>query len=108
MPSTGACLGVYKLTPEHIRQRSPEEIEDTRRRNEAERSQRYLWAYELLGLRVVAHKDGTLELEWRAGSKVLRPGEQRAVKLPPPDDPTQVLSTERNLWESLDAVPDPA
>lgn len=48
------------------------------------RAERYRWAYELLGLRVVAHRDRTLELTWRAGSEVLGPEEPRELELPPP------------------------
>lgn len=48
-------------------------------------AERYRWAYELPGLRVVAHRDGILELTWRAGSEVLGPEEPRELELPPPD-----------------------
>ena len=99
-------LGLYVLAPELIRRRSPQEIEELRRVSEAGRSQRYLWVYGLLGLRVVAHKDGTLGLTWRAGSKLLGPGRSRAVEPPPPEDAAWVLSTESDVWESLDNVPD--
>jgi hypothetical protein len=103
----GGRLPIYTLTPSRIRWRSPEEIEEIHRKNEAERSQRYRWVYGLLGLRVVAHKDGTLELAWRAGSKLLGPGEPRVMELPLPDNPAWALSAESDSWESLDAIPDP-
>lgn len=71
----GELLPTYELSPERIRRRTPEEIEELCEKRERERAERYLWVYGLLGLRVVAHKDGTLELTWRAGSKLLGLGE---------------------------------
>jgi hypothetical protein len=56
------------------------------------RAERYRWAYGLLGLRVVARKDGTLEVSGTFGERVLAPGEPRPVELPPPDYETGVLS----------------
>ena len=53
-------LPIYELSPERIRRRTPEEIEELRKKHERERSERYLWVYGFLGLRAVAHKDGTL------------------------------------------------
>ncbi len=44
------------------------------------------------GLRVVAHKDGTLEVSGTFGERVLAPGEPRSVELPPPGYETGVLS----------------
>jgi hypothetical protein len=49
-----------------------------------DRAERYRWAYGLLGLRVVAHKDGSLEVSGTFGERTLAPGEPRAVELPPP------------------------
>jgi archaeosine-15-forming tRNA-guanine transglycosylase len=37
---------------------------------ERERAERYRSVYTSLGLRVIVHKDGTLELTWRAGKGV--------------------------------------
>src|SRR5829696_5171255 len=37
---------------------------------ECERAERYRSVYTSLGLRVIAHKDGTLELTWRIGKGV--------------------------------------
>ena len=61
-------------------------MEGLRERRERERAERYRWAYGLLGLRVIAYGDGTLELTRGAGSEVLAPGEPRpaSVELPPP------------------------
>lgn len=41
-----------------------------RRVQECERADRYRGVYTSLGLRVVARKDGTLELTWRDGESV--------------------------------------
>ncbi len=67
-------LGLYTLTPDRIRRRTPEEVEEREREAEDERAARYRAAYEDLGLRVVAHPDGTLEASWRFGGAVLRKG----------------------------------
>ena len=56
------------------------------------RAERYRWAYGLLGLRVLAHKDGTLEISGTFGERVLAPGEPRPVELPPPGYETGALS----------------
>jgi hypothetical protein len=79
-------LPIYTLTPGRIRERTTEEVAELREQRERERAERYRWVYGLLGLRVVASRDGTLELGWRAGSEVLGPGEPRpaSVELPPP------------------------
>ena len=64
-------LPIYLLNPERMRERTTEEIAELREQRDRERAERYRWAYGLLGLRVVASKDGTLELTWRAGSEIL-------------------------------------
>ena len=56
------------------------------------RAERYRWAYGLLGLRVVARKDGTLEVSGTFGERVLAPGEPRPVELPPPGYESGALS----------------
>jgi len=91
-PTENDSLNIYALRPERVRQRTPEEVEGLRERRDRERAERYRWVYGLLGLRVVAHRDGTLELTWRAGSKVLGPGKPRAAELPPPYDGPLALS----------------
>ncbi len=58
-----------------------------------DRAERYRWAYGLLGLRVVAHKDGTLEVSGTFGERVLAPGEPRPMVLPPPGYETGALSS---------------
>ena len=61
-------LGIYELTPERVRERTPEEVEEIRQRRERERAERFAWAYAELGLKVVVNKDGTLELSGVFGS----------------------------------------
>jgi site-specific DNA recombinase len=65
-------LGIYRLTTDRIRHLTEEEV--TRREQEAEdeRAARYRAAYEDLGLRVIAHPDGTLEASWGFGEVMLR------------------------------------
>ena len=58
-----------------------------------DRAERYRWAYRLLGLRVVSHKDRTLEVSGTYGGRVLGPGEPRPVQLPPPGYEAEVLSS---------------
>jgi site-specific DNA recombinase len=65
-------LPLYTLTPERIRHLPEEEVERREREAEDERAARYRAMYEDLGLRVVAHPDGTLEASWRFGEAVLR------------------------------------
>jgi hypothetical protein len=60
-------LPIYTLTPECIRYRTPEELEELREKRERERAKRYGAAYAMLGLKVVAHHDGSLEITWRGG-----------------------------------------
>ena len=55
-------LGIRVLTPECIRQLPEEELEEKRRAAEEERSQRFRELYEALDLRVVCHKDRSLEV----------------------------------------------
>lgn len=57
-------LGVYTLTPERVRDRTPGELDELRREQQGERAERLRALYEVLGLSVVAHKDGTLEIAW--------------------------------------------
>jgi len=47
-----------------------QEAEELRRKQERERAERYRAVYTTLGLRIVAHEDGTLELTWKAGEGV--------------------------------------
>jgi hypothetical protein len=58
-----------------------------------DRAERYRWAYGLLGLRVVAPKDGTLDVSGTFGERLLAPWEPRPVELPPPGYETGVLSS---------------
>jgi hypothetical protein len=86
---------------------------------ERRRGERCRWVYDLLKLRVVAHKDGTLSVSGAFGGRELAPMDGFGPReLPPPADPirgaspeqwrNEPLSSVSDTWESLDAVPDPA
>jgi site-specific DNA recombinase len=66
-------LGVYTLTPERIREREAEELEEVRQAVEEERSARYRSVYDDLRLSLTAHKDGTLDIRWVGGESALEP-----------------------------------
>ena len=66
----GGRLPVFSPSPEMFRERTPEEMEEFRRTHERERAERYRGVYTTLGLRIVAHRDGTLDLTWKAGEGV--------------------------------------
>jgi site-specific DNA recombinase len=55
-------LKPYPVIPGTHRKRTPEELEQLRREAERERDERYRWAYEKLGLKVLACPDGPLEI----------------------------------------------
>jgi hypothetical protein len=55
------------VVPGMHRQRTPEEMKELRDEAERERVGRYLQAYEMLDLKVVAHPDRTLEISWTGG-----------------------------------------
>ena len=74
-------LGPYTLAPDRIRHLPEEEVERREREAEDERAARYRATYEDLGLRVVAHPDGTLEASWRIGEAVLRKSNDTSVSL---------------------------
>ena len=63
------------VTPQTLRQRSDEEMRQARREAQRSGGERWRALYEMLGLKVTAHPDGTLVLEWSAGQRTLRPGE---------------------------------
>ena len=82
MPEEGTeanPVGIYKLSPDRIRHLPEEEVAKRRRRAEDERAARYRAVYDDLGLRVVAHPDGTLEASWKFGAAVLRNGSDKSV-----------------------------
>lgn len=66
-PGPDGSLPIYTLTPECIRYHTPEEMEKLREKRERERAQRYGAAYAMLGLKVVVHHDGSLEITWCGG-----------------------------------------
>lgn len=57
-------LGVFTVTPERVRFLSEDELAEKRRDAETERAARLQELFEMLNLRVTAHKDGTLEVTW--------------------------------------------
>jgi hypothetical protein len=63
-------LPIFSISHEMFCERTPEEMEMLRRKHERERAERYRGVYTTLGLRIVAHKDGTLELTWKVGEGV--------------------------------------
>jgi hypothetical protein len=86
-------------TPERVRQRTPEEMEELRDAEERERGRRYRAAYDMLGLKIVARRDSTLEVSGTFGLREMkRGGEPDSVwssvtgrgvfGAPTPDDPS--------------------
>jgi site-specific DNA recombinase len=63
-------LPIFTVSPEMFRKRTAGEMEEIRCRQERERAERYRDVYTTLGLRIVAHEDGALELAWKAGEGV--------------------------------------
>ncbi len=86
----GDTLRPYKLGPENIRRRTPEEVEGLRLARERERGRRYRAVYDLLGFKAVAHKDGTLDVSGTFGLRESKPGYGRPAEepVPQPEDPT--------------------
>jgi hypothetical protein len=64
--------GLYTLTPDRIRRLPEEEIAKREREARAARSRGFRDLYEALDLRVVAHKDRSLEVTWSGGEDTLR------------------------------------
>ncbi len=60
-------LPIFPVSPEMFRERTPEELEELRNEQERRRGQRYRAMYELLGLKVTASKDKTLEVRGTFG-----------------------------------------
>jgi hypothetical protein len=60
-------LGAYTLMPDRIRERTNVEMEEIRRERQREHAERLRALYEVLGLSVVAHRDGTLDVSWGTG-----------------------------------------
>jgi hypothetical protein len=98
-PTEDGALNIYSLTPERVRHRTTEEREELRLAKEQERGRRYRAIYDLLGLKVVAQRDGTLEVSGAFGLREMRRGGEpesvwKAVTgegaddLPLPDDPS--------------------
>ena len=66
-PAEDGSLNIYTLTPERVRRRTPEEMKELRESRERERAERYGATYAMLGLKVIAHHGGSLEITWRGG-----------------------------------------
>jgi hypothetical protein len=64
----------YLLTPEIFRERTPEEKEELRQAEETKRGLRYRAMYDLLNLKIVAQKDGTLEVSGTFGVRSMELG----------------------------------
>jgi hypothetical protein len=63
-------LKPHPVVPGMHRKRTPEEIEQLRQEAARERAERYQYMYAKLGLKAIVHRDGTLELTWKAGKSV--------------------------------------
>lgn len=66
-PEGTGRLEPFAITPESIRHLPEEELAEKRRAAEEERSQRFRTLYEALDLRVVCHRDRSLEVTWGGG-----------------------------------------
>jgi hypothetical protein len=69
-------LPIFPVSPEMFRERTSEEMEELRNEQERRRSQRYRAMYELLGLKVTASKDKTLEVRGTFGVRNMRLGSE--------------------------------
>jgi hypothetical protein len=87
-------LPIFTVSPEMFRERKPEEMEQLRSAQDRERAERYRGVYTSLGLTVIAHKDGTLELTWRAGKGVSEVCVSPRCKAPA----TTLSSSTRRKW----------
>jgi hypothetical protein len=63
-------LNPRPVVPGMHRKRTPEEMEQLRHEAERERAERYQYMYAKLGLKTVAHSDGTLDFTWKDGKSV--------------------------------------
>ena len=69
-------MPIFPVSPEMFRERTPEEMEELREKQERERGQRYRAMYELLGLKVTASKNKTLEVRGTFGVRNMRLGNE--------------------------------
>ena len=63
-------MPIFPLAAKMFRERTPEGKEELALEQEPERAERHRGVYTSLGVRVVAHKVGALELSWRTGKDV--------------------------------------
>jgi site-specific DNA recombinase len=91
----------YLLTPDALRERTPEEKEELRQAEETKRDLRYRAMYQLLGLKIVVQKDGTLDVSGTFGVRSMELGGEptsawksvtrvSAEDLPPPESYLEV------------------
>ena len=69
-------LPMFPISPEMFRERTQEEMEELREKQERERGQRYRAMYELLGLKITASKDKTLEVRGTFGLRKVWLGDE--------------------------------
>jgi hypothetical protein len=70
-----------KDTPPHFRHLPDEELEQRRLKAQVERSERFRKLYKAMDLRVMGHKDGTLEVFWGGSRRSVLPGRGRGLPL---------------------------
>jgi hypothetical protein len=98
----------YLLTPDALRERTPEEKEELRQAEETKRGLRYRAMYQLLGLKIVVQKDGTLDVSGTFGVRSMELGgepmsawksvtRESAEDLPPPESYLEVEDRCRDL-----------
>jgi hypothetical protein len=106
-------LPIFPISPEVFRERTPEEMQELREKQERERGQRYRAMYELLGLKVTAGKDMTLEVRGTFGLRAVRLGDEpssiwKAVTGAAPEDapPPEILTGASPQFDAGGAYPD--
>jgi hypothetical protein len=106
-------LPIFPISPEVFRERTPEEMQELREKQERERGQRYRAMYELLGLKVTASKDKTLEVRGTFGVRNVRLGSEPSATrnavagTDARDDPTSgVLAGGSPQFDAGGAYPD--
>ena len=65
-------LPIFPVSPEMFRERTPQELAELRNEQERRRGQRYQAMYEVLGIKVTASKDKTLEVRGAFGVRNVR------------------------------------
>jgi hypothetical protein len=106
-------LPVFPVSPEMFRERTQREMEELRNEQEHRRGHRYRAIYELLGLKVTASKDKTLEVRGTFGIRNVRLGSEPSAPwksvtgTDAQDDPTSgVLAGASPQFDASGAYPD--